>query len=132
MFFLQKTIQDQAEIPIGELCLFVVSFASVFAMSKLPQKHVEVIPRFPAGQHERGGAVMNVFHGSTEMSRQPLTHAGSRNLDFGTDFYVNDLRGQAIFWANRPVNNNHPRWQAYDLIEGGIANDPAIPIRTAT
>lgn len=108
---------------------------------------------------------MNVFHGSTEIIRQPLANAGRRNLDFGTGFYVTDLREQAIFWANRPVNNNRPhwlntykldlegilnsgyrylsfdsydfewlefvvanrrgeeRWQAYDLIEGGIAND---------
>lgn len=108
---------------------------------------------------------MNVFHGSTEMIREPLAHTGRRNLDFGTGFYVTDLHDQAVFWANRPVNKNHPhwlniyeldvdgirnsgyrylrfgsydfewlefvvanrrgeeRWQAYDLIEGGIAND---------
>lgn len=108
---------------------------------------------------------MNVFHGSTEMIRQPLAHAGRCKLDFGNGFYVTDLREQAVFWANRPVNNNRPhwlniyeldidgilnfgyrylrfdsydfdwlefvvanrrgeeRWQAYDLIEGGIAND---------
>lgn len=108
---------------------------------------------------------MNVYHGSTEIIRQPLANAGRRNLDFGFGFYVTDLRDQAVFWANRPVNNNRPhwlniyeldmegilksdfrylrfssydfewlefvvanrrgeeRWQAYDLIEGGIAND---------
>lgn len=108
---------------------------------------------------------MNVFHGSTEIIRQPLVNAGRRNLDFGSGFYVTDLREQAIFWTNRPVNNNRPHWlniyeldidgilnanyrylrfasydfewlefvvanrrgeelwQAYDLIEGGIAND---------
>lgn len=108
---------------------------------------------------------MNVFHGSTKIIRQPLANAGRPNLDFGTGFYVTDLREQAVFWANRPVNNNRPhwlniyeldindirnsdyrylrfdsydfewlefvvanrrgeeRWQAYDIIEGGIAND---------
>ena len=108
---------------------------------------------------------MNVYHGSTAIIRQPLANAGRRNLDFGFGFYVTDLRDQAVFWANRPVNNNRPhwlniyeldmegilksefrylrfhtydfewlefvvanrrgeeRWQAYDLIEGGIAND---------
>lgn len=108
---------------------------------------------------------MNVFHGSTKIIRQPLANAGRRNLDFGFGFYVTDLRDQAIFWANRPVNNyrlhwlntyeldiegilqsgyrylrfssydfewlefvvanrrGEERWQAYDLIEGGIAND---------
>lgn len=108
---------------------------------------------------------MNVFHGSTQIIRQPLANAGRPNLDFGTGFYVTDLREQAVFWANRPVNNNRPhwlniyeldidgirnsgyrylrfdsydfewlefvvanrrgeeRWQAYDIIEGGIAND---------
>lgn len=108
---------------------------------------------------------MIVFHGSTEIIRQPLANAGRRNLDFGTGFYVTDLREQAVFWANRPVNNNRmhwlnvyeldmdgvlnssyrylrfssydfawlefvvgnrrgeERWQDYDLIEGGIAND---------
>lgn len=108
---------------------------------------------------------MKVFHGSTEIISQPLVNAGRHNLDFGTGFYVTDLREQAVFWANRPLNNGRPhwvniyeldidgiihsgcrylrfcsydfewlefvvanrrgeeRWQAYDLIEGGIAND---------
>lgn len=108
---------------------------------------------------------MKVFHGSTQIIRQPLVNAGRPNLDFGTGFYVTDLREQAVFWANRPLNINRPhwlntyeldiesviqsgyrylrfssydfewlefvvanrrgeeRWQKYDLIEGGIAND---------
>ncbi|MDO4163324.1 MAG: DUF3990 domain-containing protein [Bacteroides sp.] len=108
---------------------------------------------------------MKVYHGSTNIIEHPLTQAGRRNLDFGQGFYVTDLREQAIYWANRPLNAGLPhwlniyeldmeavlaqgyhylkfdsydfqwlefvvanrrgekRWQGYDLIEGGIAND---------
>lgn len=108
---------------------------------------------------------MLVYHGSNQIVRQPLVNAGRHNLDFGTGFYMTDLRDQAIYWANRPVNAGKPhwlnvyeldietlqkdgyrhlkfdsynyewlefvvanrrgeeRWQSYDLIEGGIAND---------
>lgn len=66
---------------------------------------------------------MNVFHGSTQIIRQPLANAGRHNLDFGTGFYVTDLREQAIFWANRPVNNNRPHWlNIYELDIDGIIN----------
>lgn len=66
---------------------------------------------------------MNVFHGSTEIIRQPLANAGHPNLDFGPGFYVTDLRDQAIFWANRPVNNDRPHWlNIYELDMEGILN----------
>lgn len=108
---------------------------------------------------------MKVYHGSTAIIHQPLAKAGRKNLDFGQGFYVTDLREQAVYWANRPLNEGKPhwlntyeldleavlssgyrclkferydyewlefvvanrrgekRWEAYDLIEGGIAND---------
>ena len=54
---------------------------------------------------------MKVYHGSTAIIRQPLAKAGRRNLDFSQGFYVTDLREQAVYWANRPLNDGRPHWQ---------------------
>ena len=59
---------------------------------------------------------MKVYHGSTAIIRQPLAKAGRRNLDFGQGFYVTDLREQAVYWANRPLNDGRPHWlNIYEL-----------------
>lgn len=59
---------------------------------------------------------MKVYHGSTTIIRQPLVKAGRRNLDFGQGFYVTDLREQAVYWANRPLNDGQPHWlNIYEL-----------------
>ncbi len=41
-----------------------------------------------------------VYHGSTEIVKNPICSIGRNNLDFGRGFYVTDLRDQAISWAN--------------------------------
>lgn len=47
---------------------------------------------------------MKVYHGSTEIVRNPLVGVGRKNLDFGQGFYVTDLKEQAVSWAMRPMN----------------------------
>lgn len=59
---------------------------------------------------------MIVYHGSTEIVKNPSTSIGRKNLDFGNGFYVTDLREQAVSWANRPVNRSKKRWlNIYEL-----------------
>jgi hypothetical protein len=41
-----------------------------------------------------------VYHGATEIVRNPICYYGRKNLDFGMGFYVTDMRQQAIGWAN--------------------------------
>lgn len=40
-----------------------------------------------------------VYHGATEIVRNPICLFGRKNLDFGQGFYVTDFREQAIAWA---------------------------------
>lgn len=66
---------------------------------------------------------MKVYHGSTEIVRQPLVNVGRRNLDFGNGFYVTDLREQAVSWAIRPLNSGRPHWlNVYELDYDTIIN----------
>lgn len=41
-----------------------------------------------------------LYHGSTVIVREPLTHVGRSDLDFGPGFYVTNDRQQAVDWAN--------------------------------
>lgn len=57
-----------------------------------------------------------VYHGGTCIVDMPLCHVGRNNLDFGKDFYVTDIREQAIGWATRIVNLGLPQWlNVYEL-----------------
>lgn len=47
---------------------------------------------------------MTVYHGSTEVVREPLVIIGRQNHDFGRGFYVTEMREQALSWASRPIN----------------------------
>lgn len=40
-----------------------------------------------------------LYHGATAIVREPLTHIGRPDLDFGQGFYVTNDREQAIDWA---------------------------------
>jgi len=40
-----------------------------------------------------------LFHGATTVVRNPLTHVGRPDLDFGPGFYVTNDREQAVDWA---------------------------------
>ena len=40
-----------------------------------------------------------LYHGSTVVVREPLTHVGRPDLDFGPGFYLTNDREQAVSWA---------------------------------
>lgn len=40
-----------------------------------------------------------LFHGATTIIREPLTHVGRSDLDFGPGFYLTNDREQAVKWA---------------------------------
>lgn len=44
---------------------------------------------------------MRVYHGGTEVIKQPEASKGRQGLDFGRGFYVTDIQGQAEAWADR-------------------------------
>ena len=54
--------------------------------------------------------MLNVYHGSTAIVKEPLALLGRKNLDFGQGFYVTDMRQQAITWAARFINRERPQW----------------------
>ena len=41
-----------------------------------------------------------LYHGATTEVREPLTHVGRPELDFGPGFYVTNDKNQAVDWAN--------------------------------
>lgn len=41
-----------------------------------------------------------LYHGATTEVREPLTHVGRPELDFGPGFYLTNDKQQAINWAN--------------------------------
>ncbi len=41
-----------------------------------------------------------LYHGATTEVREPLTHVGRSELDFGPGFYLTNDKQQAINWAN--------------------------------
>lgn len=45
--------------------------------------------------------MITVYHGGTEIIKQPVCRFGRPNLDFGQGFYVTDVKEQAIQWAVR-------------------------------
>ena len=60
---------------------------------------------------------MIVFHGGTEIVRQPLVAVGRKGLDFGLGFYVTDIRSQAEAWAARTADRRAktPMLNVYEL-----------------
>ena len=40
-----------------------------------------------------------VYHGSTDIVKNPVCKLGRKHLDFGQGFYITDRRDQAITWA---------------------------------
>ena len=44
---------------------------------------------------------MRVYHGGTEVIKQPKVSKGRLGLDFGQGFYVTDIQSQAESWADR-------------------------------
>lgn len=44
---------------------------------------------------------MIVYHGGTDIIRQPLVGVGRDELDFGKGFYATDMLAQATAWAER-------------------------------
>lgn len=50
---------------------------------------------------------MIVYHGSTDIIKQPLAKAGRPDLDFGQGFYTTDILEQAKLWADRMHRQRH-------------------------
>ena len=48
-----------------------------------------------------------VYHGGTEEVRTSICRLGRKNLDFGQDFYVTNIREQAATWANNMARNRN-------------------------
>lgn len=42
-----------------------------------------------------------VYHGGTDIIKNPICNIGRPNLDFGRGFYVTDIRQQAVDWAKQ-------------------------------
>lgn len=42
-----------------------------------------------------------VYHGGTDIIKNPICNIGHPNLDFGRGFYVTDIRQQAVDWAKQ-------------------------------
>jgi len=82
--------------------------------------------------------MIEVFHGTTCVIKQPSVERGRDNLDFGKAFYVTRIKSQAANWAqivygryeeNAPIINTYSLdidAINYDYIEGGVANDRVI------
>lgn len=50
-----------------------------------------------------------VYHGGTDVVKNPICKFGRRNLDFGQGFYVTNIREQAVKWAeNISRSRNKP------------------------
>lgn len=50
-----------------------------------------------------------VYHGGTDVVKNPICKFGRRNLDFGQGFYVTNIREQAVKWAeNISKSRNKP------------------------
>lgn len=50
-----------------------------------------------------------VYHGGTDIVKNPICKFGRRNLDFGQGFYVTNIREQAVKWAeNMSKSRNKP------------------------
>ncbi|MBR1808205.1 MAG: DUF3990 domain-containing protein [Paludibacteraceae bacterium] len=45
--------------------------------------------------------IIEVYHGGTEIIKNPLVCTGRAGLDFGQGFYVTAIRQQAELWADR-------------------------------
>lgn len=111
---------------------------------------------------------MIVYHGGTDVIKQPMVRLGRDKLDFGKGYYVTDILEQAETWSRRvadyrkrsPVvckyefdleaikgnfrckkfdgynlewlkfvvanRGGGDAWKAYDLIEGGVADDRVV------
>lgn len=54
--------------------------------------------------------MLTIYHGSTTPVEAPSVTMGRQNLDFGSGFYVTDLRQQALSWAMRIANIGRPQW----------------------
>lgn len=48
-----------------------------------------------------------VYHGGTDIVKNPICKFGRKNLDFGQGFYVTDLREQAMTWANNMARSRN-------------------------
>ena len=74
-----------------------------------------------------------VYHGGTEIVKQPLCKKGRPNLDFGQGFYVTDLREQAVSWATQMANrrNESPILNKYKLNREAILKEANCKVFTA-
>lgn len=64
---------------------------------------------------------MEIYHGSDITVKEPLAHAGRRNLDFGKGFYTTRIKSQAQKWAflvaSRKAKNPQGIVSVYELNE---------------
>lgn len=65
---------------------------------------------------------MIVYHGGTDIIRQPLVGVGRDELDFGKGFYVTDILAQATSWAERLADRRR---------EPAVVNKYELDVETA-
>jgi len=67
-----------------------------------------------------------LYHGATTIVREPLTHLGRPDLDFGPGFYLTNDRTQAVNWANTKAGrkrNLKAILNIYRFDQEGFLND---------
>ena len=61
---------------------------------------------------------MKVYHASTVIVAHPDTVPSRKFLDFGSGFYVTDIKEQAINYGQRFIRRNHEAWiNIYEMKE---------------
>ena len=76
---------------------------------------------------------ITVYHGATEIVKDPLCKIGRPRLDFGQGFYVTDLKEQAIKWAKTLADkrDKKPLLNIYQLDKDAILTEARSKIFTA-
>ncbi len=78
-------------------------------------------------------SAVTVYHGGTEKIENPICKFGRHNLDFGQGFYVTDIKGQAISWANNiaRIRKESPVLNFYKMDRDSILKNFNCKIFTA-
>lgn len=69
--------------------------------------------------------ILTVYHGGTEIIREPKVDVGRPNLDFGPGFYVSDIYTQAKDWAVKiaDIRESAPILNVYHLKQHAILSN---------
>ena len=69
---------------------------------------------------------MTLYHGGTDIVKEPRIITSYTGRDFGIGFYTTDIKEQAVKWAKRQAlyrKKEDAILNGYDIIIGKIAND---------